>query len=55
MVVCAFCRDVGHWQTVADTQAALTSITPNAIVIGNHAEPTTPMGLRKGSTWNAKM
>jgi hypothetical protein len=47
--------DVGHWQTVADTQAALSRLIPTAIVIGNHAEPTEAMGLTNGSSWNGKM
>ena len=47
--------DVGHWQTVADTQAALTPLTPTAIVVANHAQRTTAMGLTQGSSWSAKM
>jgi hypothetical protein len=47
--------DKGHWQTLANTQAALNEITPKAIVVGNHASPTGAMGLTPGSGWDAKM
>ena len=48
--------DVGHWQSVADTQAALENITLNAIVIGNHAEAYAGMDLRApNTTWSGKM
>ena len=47
--------DRGHWASVADTMAALRPLTPTAIVIGNHAEPTPSMNLSKGATWNGKM
>lgn len=47
--------DVGHWQTVANTMAALSPLTPTAIVIGNHAEAVQQMNLTNGSTWNGKM
>lgn len=48
--------DDGHWQAVADTQAALDKLLPTAIVIANHASPEKSMGLRPvNATWNAKM
>ena len=47
--------DEGHWQVVADTQAAISPLTPTAIVVGNHAAPEASMHLKNGSTWNAKM
>ena len=48
--------DLGHWQAIANTQTALTAISPTAIVIGNHAEPTAAMKLTAPSvSWAAKM
>lgn len=51
--------DRGHWQAIADTQAALSALLPTAIVIGNHAEPTASMRLplpgNTSASWNAKM
>jgi len=47
--------DGGHWQAIADTQAALDKLLPTAIVVGNHAEPEPSMRLTKNSSWNAKM
>ena len=47
--------DVGHWQLIADLQRELQRITPRAVVVGNHAAPTAPMNLTKGSDWSAKM
>jgi hypothetical protein len=47
--------DEGHWQAVADTQAALDKLLPTAIVVANHASPQTSMNLAGNSTWNAKM
>ena len=48
--------DRGHWQSVADTQAALAALIPTAIVIGNHASPQAFMKLKApNSSWNAKM
>jgi hypothetical protein len=44
--------DRGHWQAVADTQAALSEIIPTAVVIGNHAQMTKAMDLTNGSNWN---
>ena len=47
--------DEGHWQAVADTQAALSQF-PTAIVIGNHASPQKSMHLHApNSSWDAKM
>ena len=46
----------GHWQTVADTQAALDGLlNGSAIVIGNHAEPEASMHLDNNGSWNGKM
>jgi len=42
-------------QAVADTQAALSALTPTAIVIANHAQMQPKMGLTNGSDWNGKM
>ena len=48
--------DRGHWQAVADTQAALTALVAMAVVIGNHASPQAFMKLSApNATWNAKM
>ena len=46
----------GHWQAVADTQAALNGlINGSAIVVGNHAEPEASMRLAHNGSWTAKM
>ena len=48
--------DRGHWQAIANTQAALSALTPTAIVIGNHAEATAAMRLAEPNvSWSGKM
>jgi hypothetical protein len=48
--------DAGHWQAIADTQAAVSAITPTGIVVANGADQTAAMGLREGSPpWLARM